>query len=140
MRAVDDEGLLYGFDPIASLQLRVELPPGGTVELRFLDGYAADENVAAKRIAAASRPQAARRPRQLAAVFARTRKLDSSLRAAGDATPPHAFPPDGTELVITGTTPRPWAHVLANPLGSRRRARRMPARSSRSPATRSRTR
>ena len=116
MRAVDDEGLLYGFDPIASLQLKVELPAGGCVELRFLDGYAADENVAAKRIAAhlGQTPPSAD---QLAAVFARVRTLDSTLRAAGDTTPPYHFSPDGTELVITGTTPRPWTHVLANPLG-----------------------
>ena len=51
MRDVADEGLLYTFDPIASLQLRVILPPRGSTEVRLVDGYAADEHVAAAAIA-----------------------------------------------------------------------------------------
>ena len=51
------------------------------------------------------------------AVFERTRTLDSSLRPPGDDALPYRFSADGKELVITGTTPRPWHHVMANPLG-----------------------
>ena len=43
--------------------------------------------------------------------------LDSSLRPPGDDALPYRFSADGNELVITGTTPRPWHHVMANPLG-----------------------
>ena len=84
---------------------------------------------------------AARARTELAAVFARVRTLDSSLRAAGDDDAcPTASRADGTELVITGTTPRPWTHVIGQPAGPRRRRCTTTARSSRSPATRSRTR
>ncbi|HEX6011728.1 MAG TPA: hypothetical protein VFY87_07990, partial [Geminicoccaceae bacterium] len=116
MRDADDEGLLYSFDPAASLRLLVDLPPNGSVELRFLDGYAEDENAAARLIARRLEiPQP--RPERLAATFARTRVLDSSLRPPTDTDPPHRFSADGRELHIAGTTPRPWAHVMANALG-----------------------
>ncbi len=116
MRDLADEGLLYSFDPIASLRLRIELPAHGTAELRLVDGYAADETVAAAAIARHLR-QPKPDPAQLAAVFERTRTLDSSLRPPGDEALPYRFSADGKELVITGTTPRPWHHVMANPLG-----------------------
>ena len=61
------------------------------------------------------RPQPA--PAQLAAVFERIRNLDSSLRQPDGEALPYRYSADGRELVITGTTPRPWHHVLANPLG-----------------------
>ena len=116
MRDPADEGLLYSFDPIASLRLRIELPAHGTAELRLVDGYAADETVAAAAIARHLR-QPKPDPAKLAAVFERTRMLDSSLRPPGDEALPYRFSADGKELVITGTTPRPWHHVMANPLG-----------------------
>ena len=115
-REPEDEGLLYGFDPIASLRLVVEVPAGATVELAFVDGYAPDEEAAARTIArrlALPRPE----PDRLAAAFARTRILDSSLRTDPQAPLPWRFSPDGTELHLNGTTPRPWTHVLANALG-----------------------
>ncbi|MCX8012456.1 MAG: glycosyl transferase family 36, partial [Desulfobacterota bacterium] len=40
LRSPGDEGFLYSFSPIASLRLRIELPPKGKVMVRFLDGYA----------------------------------------------------------------------------------------------------
>lgn len=115
-RPPEEEGLLYGFDPIASLRLRVTVPARGTAELAIVDGYAGDERRAARAIArrlGLPAPNAA----GLAAVWARHRVGDSSLRPDPEAPPPHRFSTDGTELVITGTTPRPWTHVLANPLG-----------------------
>jgi cyclic beta-1,2-glucan synthetase len=116
MRAVEDEGLLYGFDPVASLQLLVELPPGGTVELRLVDGYAGDELAAARTIAR-HLGLPAPDPAHLAARFERTRILDSSLRPPFATELPYRFSQDGTELHLAGTTPRPWAHVIANPQG-----------------------
>ena len=50
-------------------------------------------------------------------VRARPHARQQPARRPGGTTLPYRFSPDGTELVITGTTPRPWAHVLANPLG-----------------------
>ena len=116
MRDPADEGLLYSFDPIASLRLRIELPAHGTAELRLVDGYAADETVAAAAIARHLH-QPKPDPAKLTAVFERTRTLDSSLRPPGDDALPYRYSADGKELVITGTTPRPWHHVMANPLG-----------------------
>ncbi|HEX4975908.1 MAG TPA: hypothetical protein VFV48_08500, partial [Pseudomonadales bacterium] len=49
-RPVEDEGLLYSFDPALSLQLRIELPPGASVDIPFIDGYACNEYQAAQRI------------------------------------------------------------------------------------------
>ena len=116
MRDPSEEGLLYSFDPIASLRLRVEIPARGTAELRLVDGYACDETAAAALIAHhLQRPSPA--PASVTALFDRVRELDSSLRPAGDTALPYRFSADGKELVITGTTPRPWHHVLANPLG-----------------------
>ena len=116
MRDPADEGLLYSFDPIASLQLEIELPARGTADLLLVDGYAADETVAAATIA-----RHLHRPvpttAELASVFARTRELDSSLRPPTDEALPYRYAADGKELVLTGTTPRPWHHVIANPLG-----------------------
>ncbi|MEK0084750.1 GH36-type glycosyl hydrolase domain-containing protein [Benzoatithermus flavus] len=116
MRSVEDEGQLYGFDPIASLQLLIELPPDGSAELLFVDGYAADETAAARTIAhRLGRPMPDRA--HLAARFTRPRILDSTLRPPFATELPYRFSPDGTELHLSGPTPRPWTHVLANPLG-----------------------
>lgn len=122
-RAPDEDGLLYGFDPIASLRLIAEIPAGATVELSFVDGYAKNEVEAARRIAAWLKlPRI--EPQDLAASFERTRVLDSSLRPQethelrpSEPELPYRFSVDGTELHLSGTTPRPWTHVLANRLG-----------------------
>ena len=44
------------------------------------------------------------------------RTLDDSRRASSDGFP-FDFSADGSELRIHGSTPRPWGHLLANPLG-----------------------
>ena len=116
MRDVADEGLLYGFDPIASLRLEISLPPRATAEIRLVDGYAADEHEAAATIARHLEAPSID-PGLLDACFARSRSLDSSLRPRGAEGLPCRFTVDGRELIINGTTPRPWAHMLANPLG-----------------------
>ena len=116
MRDPADEGLLYGFDPVASLRWRIELPARGTAELRLVDGYAGDEQAAAAAIARhLALPQPA--PGQVAACFERVRVLHDSLREVPGSGVPFRFAAGGKELLVEGTTPRPWAHVLANPLG-----------------------
>ncbi|MEW5775153.1 MAG: glycosyl transferase family 36, partial [Thermodesulfobacteriota bacterium] len=117
LRRPDDQGLLYPFDPAACLRVEVDLPPGGSVEVRFVDGYARDEAAAAELIAehlGLTLPDldwaALQRPRRL-----------HGFGAPGDAppapAPQHAFSPGGDELVLHGSPPRPWAHVMANQQG-----------------------
>ena len=128
-RDPEDEGLLYTFDPCACLRLRVNLPPGGTAELVFADGYAGMMSQAVKLITdALGIPEAA--PGSLRTVLAKKRVLHGFAPAErqGDAagsnprahlvTRSHfSFSADGTELQVGWNTGRPWAHVLANKHG-----------------------
>ena len=113
LRDPADEGLLYSFDPAASLRLRVELPPGATVEVPFLDGYAEDEHQAAALIARhleVAKPDEA----TLKASFARRRRLHAAPRRTTEHS---GFSEDGRELSVPCDAQRPWAHLVANPLG-----------------------
>lgn len=115
-RPIDDEGLLYSFDPAASLQLRIEIAPGGTIEIPFTDGYARDEYEAAAHISRASgkpSPDSA----EIDAVFARKRQLIPPHSRREAKALPFRFSGDGRELHVACGTARPMAHVLANPLG-----------------------
>ncbi|HEX4889218.1 MAG TPA: glycosyl transferase family 36 [Alphaproteobacteria bacterium] len=115
-RAIDDEGSLYSFDPAASLQLRVEIPPGGMIEIPFTDGYARDEYEAAaliSRYAGQTPPLAG----EMDAVFARNRQLTPPHTPYHARPLPFSFSADGRELQLACDTRRPMAHVLANPLG-----------------------
>ncbi|MFZ0131387.1 MAG: hypothetical protein WAK95_02515 [Desulfobacterales bacterium] len=116
-----DEGLCYTFDPIASLCLRVELPPHGSATVTFVDGYGVDERQALARIAKHLGRQTPEDVRQWRA-FTRTRSVNRRTAAGktggGDrAALPYRFSPDGGELTVGCDTPRPWSHVMANPLG-----------------------
>ncbi|CAM9231655.1 unnamed protein product [Phaeothamnion confervicola] len=114
-RSVEDEGLLYSFDPAASLQLRVKIPPGGDIVIPFTDGYAPDEYAAAayiQKFAAMPALDAA----ALDAVFARKRQLLLPPPAV-PKTLPFEFSQDGCLLHMACDTVRPMAHMLANPLG-----------------------
>lgn len=113
-REPEDQGLLYSFDPAASLTIGIDLPAGASIQLLFINGHAGDERQAAKLAAkyvGCPIPEEA----ALAAVLRQRRSLKSEpLPPAGW---PFAFSPKGDELSLTQATPRPWAHVLANPLG-----------------------
>jgi cyclic beta-1,2-glucan synthetase len=115
MRDPADEGLLYTFDPIASLRLVLELAPGASVELPIVDGFAADEHEAARLIAKALGLQPPR-PEALAAGMERVRELIEPSRRRPEL-PSYSFSADGTELRTTPDTTRPWGHVMANALG-----------------------
>jgi cyclic beta-1,2-glucan synthetase len=129
LRDPGDEGLLYTFDPCACLRLRVNLPPGGTAELVFADGYAEGMSPAAEMIANAFRmPET--EDGSLNAALAKKRVLhgfapaikqegetERSPRAHLVEISPFSFSTDGTELQVGWNTARPWAHVLANKLG-----------------------
>ena len=114
-RSIDDEGSLYSFDPAASLQLRVEIQPGGTIEIPFTDGYARDEYEAAAYIsqyAGIMPPDAA----EIDAVLAHKRQLIPPHSQHETKPLPFGFSADGRELRLACDTVRPMAHVLANPL------------------------
>ncbi|MGH8078721.1 MAG: hypothetical protein ACREPE_15575, partial [Lysobacter sp.] len=115
LRDPADEGLLYTFDPAASLRLKVELPPSAAVEIAFVDGYAENQYRAAALIAR-HLDVAAPHEATLKATFARTRSLHATpKRAASDQ---HGgFSEDGRELSAPCDVQRPWAHLVANPLG-----------------------
>jgi cyclic beta-1,2-glucan synthetase len=115
LRDPADEGLLYSFDPIAALRVSVELPASGQVEILFVDGLAPSSEAAARLIAAAT-GQAPPAPAELAAVLGRTRELLEPAKPIAPE-PGFAFSDDGTELHTTPHTARPWAHLLASPLG-----------------------
>ncbi|MFZ5913569.1 MAG: GH36-type glycosyl hydrolase domain-containing protein [Pseudomonadota bacterium] len=117
LRAIDDEGVLYTFDPAASLQLRVEIPPGGEIVIPFTDGFARDEYEAARYLA----DERGRPPLEKAgldAVFQRKRQLLPPHVRQKQEPLPFCFSGDGRELRVDCCTRRPLAHVLANPLGS----------------------
>ncbi len=118
LRPLEDEGRAYTFDPLASLRFELDLPAGGSVEAVFLDGCAPDELTAARRIAAVLHlplPGEA----ELAAVLARPRVPSDGPRRPERARPGprHSFSADGLTLTMAADTPRPWSHLLANPLG-----------------------
>ncbi len=113
-RSLDDQGLLYTFDPAASLTLSVDLAAGETCEAIFVDGYAHDETAAVELLAKHLRlPQVP--ASELASLMGRTRLLEPLPRHA--AAWPFEFSEAGKELRLTHRTPRPWAHLLANPFG-----------------------
>ncbi len=112
-RAIDDEGLLYSFDPAASLSINIDLAPGASCELIFVNGHAGDERQAAK-LAAKYVGKPVPEEWSLAALLRQPR----SLRLETPTTAwPFAFSAAGDALTLTEATPRPWAHVLANRLG-----------------------
>ena len=50
-RDPSDEGLLYGFEPCASLNVEIDVPEGGFAEIVILDGWARDMGVATETVA-----------------------------------------------------------------------------------------
>jgi cyclic beta-1,2-glucan synthetase len=122
-RSPDDEGLIYTFDPIASLQLRVDLAPYGCTEITFLDGYGKDERRSLELIRRHLGLEMKGDPLTWTA-FSRVRGLFGNRKGretdGGGQTGSRSFyefSPDGTELHVDWNTPRPWGHVTANPLG-----------------------
>ncbi len=108
-----DEGLLYGFEPCASLYLDVDFAANGVAEFVIVDGWARDMGVATEAIA-----------RRLDIPKPESETLDRALsrrRALLMPPPPQthrfAFSGDGRSIAMAPGTPRPFSHVIANPLG-----------------------
>ena len=130
LRDPEDEGLLYSFSPAACLRLLIQLPPNGSTEVQFVDGYAEDEHQAAQLI---TRYLGIPKPNgnTLELTFAKMRGLLShespenldTLRHPHQEKVPSpdtgvfSFSEDGTELYMGWKTPRPWAHIMANEKG-----------------------
>ncbi len=112
-RGLDDEGLLYTFDAAASLSVGVDLAANASCEIIFVTGHAADERIGA-RLAARYTGRPVMDDAAFFALFNKIRSLKSDVPAAGW---PYAFSNEGNVLRLTQSTPRPWAHVLSNPLG-----------------------
>lgn len=107
LRAVQDEGLLYPFDPIAALQVELELPPQGTLEVCWIEGWAASERAALAAIAAefGAAPAVPDAPRW------------RQLLPRPGLDPAAGFTAQGRAFELSPHTPRPWTHVLANRQG-----------------------
>ena len=131
LRDPQDEGLLYSFSPAACLRLLIQLPPHGSTEVLFVDGYAEDEHRAAQMI---TRYLGIPNPNghTFEASFIKMRGLlnhESSGNQQDTLRQPHqdkvlspdtgvfSFSEDGTELHMGWKTPRPWAHIMANEKG-----------------------
>lgn len=115
MEDLTQEGLRYSFDPCASLQLRIEIAPGQTCRLRFVDGYARDEFAAARRVARfLHRPVPLPAELQFLCDTVRKRPLSADPLLERWTDPWSA---DGRELSAPTDAQRPWSHVIANPLG-----------------------
>jgi len=113
-RDPSDEGLLYGFDPCASLHVELDFAPGGAAEIVIVDGWAKNMGLATDLVAKhLGLPPAA--PAALDHALSRKRTLIAT--PVPDA-PRSEFTPDGRALTLAPGTPRPFAHVIANALGT----------------------
>jgi len=112
-RSPDDEGLLYGFEPCASINVEIDVPAGGAAEIIILDGWAKNMGIATEAVARCL-GLAMVAPEALDHALSRRRKL---LAPPVPAQPRYAFSADGRSLTTTPGTPRPFSHVIANSLG-----------------------
>jgi cyclic beta-1,2-glucan synthetase len=112
-RNPEDEGVLYTFDPAASLTLAVDLEAGETVEVSFFTGHARNERAAAELIARLTGAAELTKD-EWEGALRRHRELEPLSAGSPDSWPFTVF---GSEVCLTERTPRPWAHVLSNPLG-----------------------
>jgi cyclic beta-1,2-glucan synthetase len=112
-RSPSDDGKLYSFDPAASLTITVELGPNESNEIVFVTGYARNEISAASLISkyTGSRPI---NEATLVETLEKRRLLEPKALPSAQSWP---FTLSPTELRLTHKTPRPWAHLMANPLG-----------------------
>jgi cyclic beta-1,2-glucan synthetase len=112
-RDVGDEGLLFGFEPIASLRAELEISSGGAAEIVIVDGWARD-------IATATRTIAKHLRRDGADFAAIDRALARRRALIAPPTPAEhrcRFAEDGRSLTLGPDTPRGYAHVIANAVG-----------------------
>jgi cyclic beta-1,2-glucan synthetase len=112
-RSPTDSGQLYTFDPAASFTLSVELGPNETNEILFVTGHARNEISAAALISKHTGTRSINET-TLVETLEKRRLLEPKALPSAQFWP---FTLSHTELRLTHHTPRPWAHLLANPLG-----------------------
>lgn len=123
-RCLSDDGLLYTFDPAASLRLQISLAPASSIDLVFADGYAGSMKQAQELI---QKHLLIPVPPQLL-VQASLEKRRTLQPCGVPADEPvswqrpekktcFCFSPDGTELHAGWDTSRPWTHVIAHSHG-----------------------
>lgn len=112
-RKPEDEGLLYGFEPCASIQIEVTLEASSHTELTILDGWARNMGLATAAVT-----------KYLAKDTISPVLLNQALSRQRNLIMPevpkdyrYQFAPDGRSLSVEIGTPRPYAHVIANSLG-----------------------
>ncbi len=123
-RAPEDQGSLYTFDPAASLTIAVDLAVQGEADLLFVTGRAANEAAAAALLAAELGVPPLSED-LLRTTLARKRAIEPGPPLPASTWPFHFAGetwPDSDKrkaprLRLSEKTPRPWAHVLANPIG-----------------------
>jgi len=112
-RPLSDDGILYPFDPAASLWVQLVLDPGECISLSFADGWARDPQRAASllknslglpSISNSVLPRVQNKRRVLHS-HSQTRKLQKR---------PWSYCAEGDELLIEGSTGRIWSHPIAN--------------------------
>ena len=113
-RRPDDEGLLYSFDPAASLTIGIDVAAHGSCELLFVSGHAREEETAARLICRYF-GRAEPPPGVVQQNFNKFRSLEA--RAGKPETYAFRFVDEGRAFALTHQTPRPWAHVLGNRRG-----------------------
>lgn len=114
-RPANDEGLLYTFDPIASLCVGIHLAPREAVEIVFANGFATD-SMAAERMITKHLTHELVRAGRLGEVESKMRQLHDSLRRE-EKPLSFEFSSHGETLRAGWPTPRPWTHVMANEAG-----------------------
>ena len=112
-RKPEDEGLLYGFEPCASIQIEVTLAASSHSELTILDGWARNMGLATDAVT-----------KYLAKDTISPETLNQALSRQRNLIMPtiprdyrYQFANDGRSLSVDIGTPRPYAHVIANSLG-----------------------
>jgi cyclic beta-1,2-glucan synthetase len=112
-RKPEDEGLLYGFEPCASIQIEVTLAASSHAELTILDGWARNMGLATAAVTKYLAKDAIS-PETLNQALSRQRNL---ILPAVPKDYRFQFAHDGRSLRVEIDTPRPYAHVIANSLG-----------------------
>ncbi|WP_159731170.1 glycosyl transferase family 36 [Methylosinus sp. Ce-a6] len=107
-----DEGLLFGFEPIASLRAELEISAGGAAEIVIVDGWARDTAAATRTIA-----KHLSRDVDFAEVEAALAQKRALIPPPVPAQHRFAFAKDGRSLTLPPDTPRLYAHVIANAVG-----------------------
>lgn len=112
-RDPSDEGLLYGFEPCASLRVDIDIASAGAAELVIVDGWAKDMGKATESVTR----HLALPPVPAEALNKALSRRRSLLMPPSPEKPRYAFSEDGRSVTLAPGAPRPYSHVIANAVG-----------------------